>query len=75
MRYDEYVCYLQYVCLCTFVLGIFEVNRYAIEVAVQKGVDSWRRDTHEYFGGWDDCWARVTGALLDEYGKEISKVL
>ena len=70
---DMHVCV--YVCLCTFILGAFTVSRENIEVAVQKGVDSWRRDTFEYFGNWDDCWARVTGALLDEYGNEINKTV
>ena len=57
------------------ILGVFNINQDVFEVAAQRGVDSWRQDTFEYFGTWDDCWARVTGALLDEYGKEIQKTV
>ena len=43
------------------------------DVLGQRGVKCWRRDTFEYFGTWDDCWARVDGAFLDDDGTEIYK--
>ena len=64
-----------YVLLYMHISGCYDIVRDVFEAAAQKGVDSWRQDTFEYFGMWDNCWARVTGALLDAHGEEIQKTV
>ena len=58
-----------------YISGTFEVIRNTFDVSAQKGMESWRRDTFEYFGTWDDCWARVHGAYIDDRGEELHKVM
>ena len=58
-----------------YITGVSNIVQDVFKVAAQRGVDSWRQDTFEYFGTWDNCWARVTGALLDVNGKELHKTV
>ena len=57
------------------ILGCADVLLNVCTYSALKGVDTWRQDTIEYFGNWDECWARITGALVDKDGKEIHKSL